>query len=140
MQGKTSFYRGHMFCQPLVCWTPILIQPRHIEEGFSVKPAGKVGGRCEGLGHEGYDAGLVASKDLLAFEVAPVSHRREPVGSHRLTRLLGHLVQLISVTADVRDFVRDNQMMLGIDRRLHVVADDSGAFALACHRTRVGVG
>jgi len=31
--------------------------------------------------------------------------------------------------ADVRDLVRDDQMVLGFDSALHVVADDAGLFA-----------
>src|ERR1019366_1970847 len=77
--------------------------------------------------------------DLLAFVVAAISHRREPFGSHRFTRLLSHLVKLIPVSADVRDLMRHNQMMLGIHRGLYVVADNAGALALARHRSRVGV-
>jgi hypothetical protein len=35
--------------------------------------------------------------------------------------------------------MRHNQMMLGIDGDLHVVADDAGAAAAGCHRTPVGM-
>jgi hypothetical protein len=40
----------------------------------------------------------------------------------------------------IRDFVRHNQMVFGIDRRLHVVADDTGAAAAGRHRPGIRIG
>ncbi len=66
---------------------------------------------------------LCKSKTGIPFEVAQISHRRQLFGSHGFTRLLGH-----------------NQMMLGINGRLHLVAYDSSTLASARHRPGVGVG
>ena len=43
------------------------------------------------------------------------------------------------VDADVGHLVRDDQMMLGVDGALHVVADGVGAVALRGHSSRVGI-
>ena len=48
--------------------------------------------------------------------------------------------KLGSVMADVGDFVGDDQMVLGVDRGLHVVADDAGAPATGGHRARIRIG
>jgi hypothetical protein len=45
----------------------------------------------------------------------------------------------MAVRADVRHLVGDNEMVLGIDCGLHIVADDSGVLAARCHRTRIRV-
>ena len=42
--------------------------------------------------------------------------------------------------ADVGDFMRHDQVVPCIDRGLHVVADNPGAFAAGRHRPRVGIG
>ena len=44
------------------------------------------------------------------------------------------------VAADVGDLVRDDQMVLGIDGHLNIVADDTGALAAGRHRTGIGIG
>jgi hypothetical protein len=51
--------------------------------------------------------------------------------SERLARQLGHPLELTPVPADVRHFVRDDEVTLSVDGRLHVIADDAGALALA---------
>jgi hypothetical protein len=42
--------------------------------------------------------------------------------------------------ADMGHFVRDDQVMLGIDRGLHVIADDAGAPSAGGHGTGIGIG
>jgi hypothetical protein len=46
-----------------------------------------------------------------------------PEGTGRLLRLLGHLRDLAAVVAYIGDLVRDDQVMLGVDRGLDIVAD-----------------
>ena len=48
--------------------------------------------------------------------------------------------ELGAVVAFVGDFVRDDQVVVGVDRGLHVVADDTRAPAAGCHRAAVGIG
>ena len=51
-----------------------------------------------------------------------------------------HHRQGIAVVAVVRHLVRDDQMMLGFDDALHVVADDARLLARRRHGAAVGVG
>jgi hypothetical protein len=44
------------------------------------------------------------------------------------------------VAANIGDLVRDDQMVLGIDGHLDIVADDAGALAAGRHRPGVGIG
>ena len=67
------------------------------------------------------------------------SNDRQVFLSRRTACLLGHREQLGAVMADVGDFVGDDQMVLGIDRGLHVVADDAGAAATGGHRARIRI-
>jgi hypothetical protein len=46
----------------------------------------------------------------------------------------------MAVRADVCHLVGNNEMVLGIDCGLHVVAYDSGVLAARCHRTRIRIG
>jgi hypothetical protein len=41
--------------------------------------------------------------------------------------------------ADIGHFVRDDQVMLGIDRGLHVVPDDPGAPSASGHGTSIRI-
>jgi hypothetical protein len=67
-----------------------------------------------------------------------LSATAESFYTHGLSRLFGHGAQLVSINSVVRDLMRHHQMVLRIDRRLHVVADNSGALGL--HRTGIGIG
>ena len=64
------------------------------------------------------------------------------ISSHprRIARLAAHRGQLRPVAADIGHLVRDDQMVLGVDGDLHVVADDARALAAGRHRPGVGVG
>ena len=44
--------------------------------------------------------------------------------------LFGHLRQLVTIDTIGDDFVRNDQMVLGVNRGLHVVADDATVAAL----------
>jgi uncharacterized membrane protein len=41
-----------------------------------------------------------------------------------LASVLTHVEELMAIATDVGDFVRDDEMLLRIDRNLHVVADN----------------
>ena len=64
----------------------------------------------------------------------------EAFAFQRCLRLFGHVRELGAVGADVDHLVRHDQMMLGINRDLHVVADDDGAAPARRHRAAVGIG
>lgn len=42
--------------------------------------------------------------------------------------------------AEIGHFVRDDQVVLGVDGDLHVVADDAGAFAAGRHCASIWIG
>src|SRR5688572_20772639 len=46
----------------------------------------------------------------------------------------------MAIGADIGHLVRDDEVMLRLDRCLHVVTDDACALALARHGTRVWIG
>ena len=52
--------------------------------------------------------------------------------------MFGHRRQLVAIDTLGDDFVRHDQVVLRVDRGLHVVADDAPVAAL--HRARIGVG
>ena len=74
-----------------------------------------------------------------AKRVAAIGNGLEGLGLQHSLRLLSHFGRLRSIRATVRYFVRDNQMMLGIDGDLHVVAHDAGPAAARGHRSAVGI-
>lgn len=81
--------------------------------------------RSQRLRQDDGDAGVFIRRYLFPVEVAAVCDRFEYVHSKRLFGLRGHPRKLRAVAADVRDVVRNDQMVLGIDGGLDVVADDS---------------
>lgn len=80
----------------------------------------------------------MARQDFFAFEIPSVCDRRELLDPHDPSRLLGHGAQLIAIAPVVRDLVRHDQMVLRVDRCLHVVADHSAAAGF--HRAGIGIG
>ena len=80
----------------------------------------------------------MAGQNFFTLEIAPVGNHGNFFDAHGRTGLLGHQAQLVSVDADAGDLMGHNQVMLGIDRRLDVVADDAGTTRL--HRPGIGVG
>ena len=82
----------------------------------------------------------MAGEDLRAAEEAAIGNGIEGLGLQYSLRLLGHIGKLRPIRAAVRYLVRHDQMMLGIDGDLHVVADDAGTAAARRHRTAIGIG
>jgi hypothetical protein len=77
---------------------------------------------------------------LFAAEVAAIGDDIEASGFQRRFRLLGHVGELRPVGADVGHLMRDDQMMLGVDGDLDVVAYDARASAARRHRTGIRIG
>src|SRR5262245_2019789 len=86
------------------------------------------------------DAGLVAGEDLRAAEVAAIGNGLDRTGPEHCFCLLCHIGHFSPVRAAVRDLMRDDQMVLGIDGYLHVVTDHSGPAPTRRHRAAVGIG
>ena len=61
------------------------------------------------------------------------------VDSRGFAGVLRHRRQLGPVVADVGHLVRDDQVVLVVDRGLHVVANDAGATAAGGHGSSVRV-
>ena len=59
--------------------------------------------------------------------------------SHGLACLLGRAGELIAIEAFLGDLVCHDQVMLGIDRRLHVVADDARTTTVRGHGACIGI-
>lgn len=64
-------------------------------------------------------------QSFLVFEVTSINYDRFRTNS--FPRLLRHLAQLVADRAHVGDLVSNDQMVLGIERRLYVLADDATA-------------
>lgn len=96
---------------------------RVIEEiGLHEPPLGRIG-RGRGTRHRRGDARAVARQDFGAAEIPLV---REDVQIFTTQGGFGgdrHRAELISVETLIGDLMRDDQMGLGVDRALHVIAD-----------------
>ena len=86
----------------------------------------------------GGDAVRLAVLQCLAIVIAAVGPHRQRLDPQRLLRRVGHRMQLAGVVAVVDHLARDDQLVLRIDRHLHIVA---------CHRLaalgqqpRIGIG
>ena len=75
-----------------------------------------------------------------AVVIAPVGDSRARIDPENSLRLVTDISELRSVRAAVRHLVRDDPVVLGIDRDLHIVADDTGAAPARGHRATVGIG
>jgi hypothetical protein len=125
--------------QPLAGRTAINIVGGDIDEVLFAEATGSLGTRGHRLRQRHRDVGVLASLNLLAIVIAAVCHDIERLNAHLGSRLLGHIRQLMAVSADVRHLVGHNEMVLGVDRGLHIVADDPGVVAARRHRTRIRI-
>jgi hypothetical protein len=92
------------------------------EHGFVPKAPGLSRGRVR-LGHHRDDASFGAGTDLLALIVSTIG-KGDHLGSADLSLCgLGHLKQVRAIMAAVRHCGGDDDVVLGIDGRLDVVAD-----------------
>ena len=84
------------------------------------------------------DPGLLAGLDVLDLEIAPISDDRDPLHAENLFCRFGGLCQQTHIHNLVRDLLLDDQLVLGVDRDLHVVAHRN--MGMRRHRSAVGVG
>ena len=91
-------------------------------------------------GHGRGDPIFMTGEQFGTVEVAAVGDRIELLGLERCLGSPRHRRQLRPIVADVGDLVGDDQVGVGIDRRLHVVADEAGALAIRRHGAGVGIG
>ncbi|QDL05994.1 hypothetical protein PALA37_02515 [Pseudomonas aeruginosa] len=142
IQLEAIFHRREALDCTLSSRTLVLIISGYVDEVLLTKTPFRLAAGGHRLGHEGGNARLLARQDFHPAEVASVGNDAKAFRSGGFASLLGHRGERCTVMADVGDFVRNDQVMPGIDRRLHVVADYAGALPelsrRASHRSRGG--
>src|SRR5580700_2889881 len=88
--------------------------------------------------HVRVDPGLLAGLDVLDLEITPIGHDRDPFHSENLFCRFGGLCQQTHIDNLVGDLLLDDQLVLGIDGDLHIVAHRD--MRMRRHRSAVGVG
>src|SRR6476646_5929968 len=78
--------------------------------------------------------------NLFAVEVTAVGDGIELLHAQRRLGLVGHMGELRSVSPVVGYLMHNDQMMVGLDGNLNVVADDTGTAAAGGHRAGIGIG
>jgi len=109
------------------CWTFVFIRGFVINKVPLVEPAFGLAVRREWLGNQRNDAYLLARQDFRRVEVAPICQRRHAFGAKGFPGLRHHARELCAVVTFVRHVMGNNQMMLGVDCRLNVVANRARA-------------
>ena len=111
-----------------------------IDEVLNRKAPAQRSARCLGLRHDRRDARAVTGDDLVAAVIAPVREHSDRLMSARFACLFAHRCELRAVAADIGDLVGEDEVMLGVDGKLDIVADDVCTFAMTRHGARVWVG
>lgn len=93
-----------------------------------------------GAGNRGDDARLVAGEDLAAAEVAFVGNSVQLGAAERALGGGGHRLQLVAVVPGICDVMGDDQVRLGIDRGLDIVAHQAAVLRARGHGPRVWIG
>ena len=111
---------------------------RHGEEAVALGVAGGLR-----LGDDRYNARALAGQHLVAVVIASVGQHRDLLASacrkSRAFRLMA-VKRLRPIAADIGHVMGDDQMVLGIDGDLHIVADNASALAAGRHRAGIGIG
>lgn len=85
------------------------------------------------LGNAGENASSLTRQKLLAVEIAAIGQRRDLFAARRFLRFKRHGRKLGSIMTYVGHFVRHDQMVLGVDSGLHIVADHTRAATARGH-------
>ena len=86
----------------------------------------------------GLHPGLLAGLDVLDLEIAAVGDDRDPLDAENLLGRLRRPGEQAHIDDLVRHLLFDDQLVLGVHRDLHVVAD--GNMRVRRHGSAVGVG
>ena len=133
MQDQSIFLVREAVDERLTGWTNVNVLFGNIAEILLAEAAFRLRLRCLGFWQRDRDASLIASEDLLAFEVAAIGESFEVFCLQCRLRLVGHVRKMRLVGADVGHLMRDDQMVRRIHGRLHVVADHAGAAPAGRH-------
>src|SRR5580692_7934648 len=123
----------------LACRTNVNVLISHIAEVLLAEASFRLCVRGHRLWQRNRDASLLACQDLFAVEVTAVGDGIELLYAQRRLGLVGHMGELRSVGSVVGYLMHDDQMMVGLDGNLDVVADDAGTAAAGRHRTGIGI-
>src|SRR6201987_4884106 len=124
----------------LAGWAGIIILLGVVDEVLPGEQAALGVAGCQCLRHNRCDARAFAREDLVTVEVAAVGQGGDLLAARGLLCLERHGRELVAVVPLIGHLVGHDQMVLGIDGDLYIVADGSGAFAARRHRTGVGIG
>ena len=72
--------------------------------------------------------------------VAAIGDGLDGVSTESFFGLLSHAGELVTVIHSIGDFVSDDEVVLGLDSALHVIANGSCCFACPLHSARIGIG
>ena len=104
---------------------PVSVSPHRQRQGIAAQLTlgFNAGGHRLGKCHR--HAGLLASQDLLAAEVAAIGDHIETLRPECGLGLRGHGAELGTIVTDIRHLVGHDEMVRGVDRGLYVVTDDA---------------
>ena len=140
VQRHAVLIAGESMCGQLAGRTTICIKRRLVDEVPLIEAALGLAIRGQWLEYQRDDAGLLAGEDLLGIVVAAISQRCQVVGAQRGFGFERHGCKLRPIVSNVGDLVGQDQMMLGIDRGLQVVAHRTGGAACRGHRPCIRIG
>src|SRR6516164_283808 len=103
-----------MIGQLLPRWTAIGILCRQIDEVLLAEAAICLRARGHRLRQRHCNVSLLTGQNLRTVEVATIGNRIEMLSTESLLGLRSHVGKLCPIRADIRDLVRDNQMVLGV--------------------------
>ena len=138
MKHHTPLFTGQTSRHPLTGRAFVLIFCGDVTERIPAELAPGLVVRRTRVRHIGNDAVVFTGLEFLAAVVAAIGHHAQFLYREGRLGLLRHAGELTPVTADVGDLVRHDQVMPGIDCRLHVVAHQTAPAMI--HRAGIGVG
>src|SRR6202007_2471198 len=131
---------GEPIRQPFTSRTAVDVLGRNIDEVLLAKTTCGFCARGQRFRQCDRDAGRLTGKNFLAIVVAAISDNAEYVDTHLGTSLRSHAGELVAVAAHIGHLVSHDEMMLRINRNLHVVANDAGVLATCRHRACIRIG
>src|ERR1700688_1317226 len=117
----------------LACRTNVNVLISHIAEVLLSEASFGLCVRGHRLWQCNRDASLLARPNFFAAEVTAIGDSIELVDPQYRLGLVGHMGELRSVSPVVGYLMHDDQMMVGLDGNLDIIADDAGPAAAGRH-------